>query len=180
MHITRNHRREFDGICDGKNSARQSSGKFTVTRICDLTVKISHESVYKIGLFGFCSQRFRLTVRVILHGIARWNAPVTDLSSPHAFSHGYRMRPHTFQTSQLELTYLAWGPASGCPVVLLHGFPDDALAYTVVGERLGAEGLSCARFLTNMRLKTPPNSIRSRVRRGAPAVHGTDRTAPDR
>ena len=35
----------------------------------------------------------------------------------------------TVRTPALEIAYEAYGDGKGFPVVLLHGFPDDALAW---------------------------------------------------
>ena len=44
------------------------------------------------------------------------------------------------RTSVLDIGYHESGPASGFPVFLLHGFPDDAHAYDVVAPALAAAG----------------------------------------
>jgi pimeloyl-ACP methyl ester carboxylesterase len=46
----------------------------------------------------------------------------------------------TVRTSVLEIGYHESGPASGFPVVLLHGFPDDAHAYDGVAPILAKAG----------------------------------------
>src|SRR4030095_10087004 len=46
----------------------------------------------------------------------------------------------TVRTRALEIGYEAHGSASGSPVVLLHGFPDDARAWDGVAPPLGAAG----------------------------------------
>src|SRR5436190_23469969 len=46
----------------------------------------------------------------------------------------------TVRTTVLEIGYHEYGPASGFPVVLLHGFPDDAHAYDGVGPILAKAG----------------------------------------
>jgi pimeloyl-ACP methyl ester carboxylesterase len=43
-------------------------------------------------------------------------------------------------TSVLEIGYLEFGGASGFPVLLLHGFPDDAHAYDAVALALAKKG----------------------------------------
>jgi pimeloyl-ACP methyl ester carboxylesterase len=43
-------------------------------------------------------------------------------------------------TPNLEIGYLEQGPPDGAPAILLHGFPDDALAYAEVAPRLAAAG----------------------------------------
>jgi len=49
-------------------------------------------------------------------------------------------RPRTIQTSVLEIAYEDTGDASGFPVVLLHGFPDDVRAYDGVVPALVNKG----------------------------------------
>jgi pimeloyl-ACP methyl ester carboxylesterase len=44
------------------------------------------------------------------------------------------------RTSVLDIGYHESGPASGVPVILLHGFPDDAHAYDGVAPKLAAAG----------------------------------------
>jgi pimeloyl-ACP methyl ester carboxylesterase len=46
----------------------------------------------------------------------------------------------TVRTPALEIAYEASGPASGFPVILLHGFPDDVRAYDDVAPPLAAAG----------------------------------------
>jgi pimeloyl-ACP methyl ester carboxylesterase len=46
----------------------------------------------------------------------------------------------TVQTPILEIGYEVWGEATGSPVVLLHGFPDDAHAWDHVAPPLAAQG----------------------------------------
>jgi pimeloyl-ACP methyl ester carboxylesterase len=46
----------------------------------------------------------------------------------------------TVRTPTLEIGYEEWGEAAGAPVVLLHGFPDDAHAWDGVAPRLAAQG----------------------------------------
>ena len=46
----------------------------------------------------------------------------------------------TARTSILEIGYEVSGPDTGTPVILLHGFPDDAHAYERVAPRLAGEG----------------------------------------
>jgi pimeloyl-ACP methyl ester carboxylesterase len=46
----------------------------------------------------------------------------------------------TVRTPMLEIGYEAYGDASGLPVVLLHGFPDDAHAWDTVALPLAAAG----------------------------------------
>jgi pimeloyl-ACP methyl ester carboxylesterase len=44
------------------------------------------------------------------------------------------------QTPVLEIAYLESGPSTGFPVILLHGFPDDAYAYDDVSPPLAKAG----------------------------------------
>ena len=46
----------------------------------------------------------------------------------------------TVRTPTLEIGYEEWGEAAGAPVVLLHGFPDDAHAWNGVAPPLAARG----------------------------------------
>ena len=46
---------------------------------------------------------------------------------------------HT-QTSLLEVAYLESGPPAGFPLVLIHGWPDDALTWNRVAPRLAEAG----------------------------------------
>jgi pimeloyl-ACP methyl ester carboxylesterase len=46
----------------------------------------------------------------------------------------------TVRTPILEIGYEEWGDAAGAPVVLLHGFPDDAHAWDEVAPPLAARG----------------------------------------
>ena len=46
----------------------------------------------------------------------------------------------TVRTPTLEIGYEEWGEAAGAPVVLLHGFPDDAHAWDGVAPPLAARG----------------------------------------
>ena len=46
----------------------------------------------------------------------------------------------TIRTNVLEIGYHESGPASGVPVLLLHGFPDDAHAYDGVAPQLAKAG----------------------------------------
>jgi len=52
----------------------------------------------------------------------------------------------TIRTGVLDLAYERWGPdqPAGTPVVLVHGFPDDARSWTRVAEALAAEGRQVA------------------------------------
>lgn len=53
------------------------------------------------------------------------------------------MRTQHVETSRLDIAYLETGPADGQPVLLLHGFPDDATGWRGVMELLAAEGRRC-------------------------------------
>jgi len=46
----------------------------------------------------------------------------------------------TIRTPTLEIAYLESGPASGQPIVLLHGWPSDVHDWDAVAERLSREG----------------------------------------
>ncbi len=46
----------------------------------------------------------------------------------------------TTRTPTLEIAYEALGPMDGTPIILLHGFPDDAHAYDTVAPPLAAAG----------------------------------------
>src|SRR5581483_3321769 len=46
----------------------------------------------------------------------------------------------TARTKILDIAYLESGPSSGFPVILLHGFPDDAHAYDDVAPPLASAG----------------------------------------
>ena len=50
------------------------------------------------------------------------------------------MTARVVRTRLLDIALLEAGPADGPPVVLLHGFPDDPLAYQAVAPALAAEG----------------------------------------
>jgi pimeloyl-ACP methyl ester carboxylesterase len=46
----------------------------------------------------------------------------------------------TVRTPMLDIGYEAHGDAAGFPIVLLHGFPDDARAWDAVAPPLAAAG----------------------------------------
>lgn len=46
----------------------------------------------------------------------------------------------TVRTPTLEIGYEEWGEAAGAPVVLLHGFPDDAHAWDRVAPAVATQG----------------------------------------
>lgn len=50
------------------------------------------------------------------------------------------MTHKTIRTPVLEIAYSETGPADGPPVILLHGFPDDAHAYDGAAPPLAAQG----------------------------------------
>lgn len=50
------------------------------------------------------------------------------------------MELRTFRTQRLDLGYLEAGPAHGPPVLLLHGFPDDAWSWSTVAAGLARAG----------------------------------------
>lgn len=50
------------------------------------------------------------------------------------------MQTRRVRTRRLDVAYLEHGPADAAPVLLLHGFPDDATAWRPVMERLAAGG----------------------------------------
>jgi pimeloyl-ACP methyl ester carboxylesterase len=47
---------------------------------------------------------------------------------------------YTVRTSTLDIGYEAYGDTAGFPIVLLHGFPDDARAWDTVAPPLAAAG----------------------------------------
>ena len=49
-------------------------------------------------------------------------------------------RHQTIRTRTLDIAYLSSGPVDGIPVVLMHGFPDDARAYDATLDGLVALG----------------------------------------
>jgi pimeloyl-ACP methyl ester carboxylesterase len=49
-------------------------------------------------------------------------------------------QPLAVRTPTLEIAYDASGPPTGFPIILLHGFPDDARAYDSVAPPLAASG----------------------------------------
>lgn len=53
---------------------------------------------------------------------------------------GQNAASKSVETAVLQIGYLESGPAQGFPVVLLHGFPDDALAYEAVAPPLAKAG----------------------------------------
>lgn len=44
------------------------------------------------------------------------------------------------RTAVLDIAYEAWGPVDGPPVVLVHGFPDDARSWDQVAAELARHG----------------------------------------
>ena len=51
------------------------------------------------------------------------------------------MRQGSVKTNRLQIEYLEDGPPDGLPVLLLHGFPDNATSWTAVMASLAAGGL---------------------------------------
>jgi pimeloyl-ACP methyl ester carboxylesterase len=51
------------------------------------------------------------------------------------------MDPHHIAAGALDVAYLESGPADGLVAILLHGFPDDALAYQDVAPALASAGM---------------------------------------
>lgn len=47
---------------------------------------------------------------------------------------------HSVRTRGLQLAYEEWGPPDGPPIILLHGFPDDARAWDQVAPVFAAKG----------------------------------------
>ena len=50
------------------------------------------------------------------------------------------MTANSVRTPSLDCAYLERGPATGSPVVLVHGFPDDARTWDGVAPALAADG----------------------------------------
>lgn len=68
-------------------------------------------------------------------------AGVTLAPVARAFAQGPTQRPvRRIRTGVLEIAYEESGPASGFPVLLLHGFPYDPRAYDEVAPPLAAAG----------------------------------------
>lgn len=51
-----------------------------------------------------------------------------------------RPRERTIRTHLLQIAYDEWGPPDGHPIILLHGFPDDARAWDHVAPALVGDG----------------------------------------
>ena len=51
------------------------------------------------------------------------------------------MEPHRVTAGPLDIAYLESGPPDGPAAILLHGFPDDALAYEEVAPALAGAGM---------------------------------------
>ena len=47
---------------------------------------------------------------------------------------------HSVRTRALQLAYEEWGPSGWHPIILLHGFPDDARAWDQVAPQFAADG----------------------------------------
>jgi pimeloyl-ACP methyl ester carboxylesterase len=80
---------------------------------------------------------------------------------------------HILHTSELAVAYLESGPASGFPVLLLHGWPDDALTWNRVGAQLAAAGYRV--LVPYLRGAGPTRFLRAEIpRSGQLAVLGQD------
>src|ERR1043166_5256226 len=53
---------------------------------------------------------------------------------------GQSSQENSAQTASLDVGYVESGPATGFPIVLLHGFPDDVHAYDEVAPPLARAG----------------------------------------
>ena len=51
------------------------------------------------------------------------------------------MTASSVRTAALDCAYIERGPADGTPVILVHGFPDDARTWDAVASALAADGL---------------------------------------
>jgi len=79
----------------------------------------------------------------------------------------------TLRTSVLEIGYHESGDASGFPVILLHGFPDDAHAYDGVAPMLAKAG--CRALAVYLRGYAPTRFLdRSQPRTAEQAAIGQD------
>ena len=79
----------------------------------------------------------------------------------------------TVRTPILEIAYHEYGPESGVPVILLHGFPDDAHAYDGVGPLLAQAGYRA--FAVYLRGYAPTRFLdRSQPRTAEQAALGQD------
>jgi pimeloyl-ACP methyl ester carboxylesterase len=79
----------------------------------------------------------------------------------------------TVQAGALEIAYLASGPERGIPVVLLHGFPDDAYAYEATLTPLAE--LGCRLLVPWLRGYGPTRFLTPEVpRSGQQAALGAD------
>lgn len=80
------------------------------------------------------------------------------------------------RTPTLEVAYFEGGPASGAPVLLLHGFPYDVHAYAEVMPALAAAG--CRVFVPYLRGHGPTRFLHSATpRSGQQAALGADAQA---
>jgi len=79
----------------------------------------------------------------------------------------------TVRTSVLEIAYHETGATSGVPVLLLHGFPDDAHAYDGVAPLIAKSG--CRAFAVYLRGYAPTRFLdRSAPRTAEQAAIGQD------
>ena len=102
----------------------------------------------------------------------------------------------TVAAGVLDVAYETYGPASGWPVVLLHGFPYDVRSYAEVGPLLAAQGAHVVvpylrgfgptRFLrtpmplASISISSPGWSQRSSSRPDPPVAVPEPRTSPAR
>ena len=84
-----------------------------------------------------------------------------------------RPQQRTIRTPLLEIAYEEWGSRDGSPVVLLHGFPDDARAWDRVAPTLAGDG--CRVVAPYLRGFGPTRFLDSRTPRvGQQAALGLD------
>ncbi len=90
---------------------------------------------------------------------------------------GAAARSRTIETSALTIGFEESGDPQGFPIVLLHGFPDDARAYDRVAPTACDRRLSCHRSLPpRLRPNTHPRPSRAHGRTGR---HRSGRHRPD-
>ena len=73
--------------------------------------------------------------RAKVSAVAKANAKVTAATKPTA-----KARVEFVKTARLKVAYHSWGDPGGEPVVLVHGFPDDAQGWRAVAEDLAGRG----------------------------------------
>ncbi|MGE0040772.1 MAG: alpha/beta fold hydrolase [Vicinamibacterales bacterium] len=73
-----------------------------------------------------------------LAGMAGAGAALDLAGAPRAWAQGARLR--MVDTPVLSIACEEMGPATGLPIILLHGFPDDARAWDEVAPPLAAAG----------------------------------------